>query len=268
MMRFTIRSKRNMQHAGNKKETIKLWAVIVWLLIWEIASRLLKQEILLVSPVSTAKRLLEIARAWEFFRTILHSMMQIILGFLGATAIGIVLAILGNLNRRVEEFLQPLFGVMKAIPVASFIILCLVFLSSKKLSIFIVFLMVLPIMYTNILQGIQSVDRNLIEMAGVFEVPLVKRIRYLYIPAIWPFFYAACRVGIGFSFKSGIAAEVIGIPKGTIGERLYEAKIYLDTPDLFAWTIVIVVVSILFEKLFLYVLKKSYLGLSKRTEKR
>lgn len=268
MIRSTMKDNSNKRVRGDKKKSIKLWAIIAWLLIWGIASRLLNQGILLVSPISTAKRLFELMREWEFFQTILYSMSRIILGFLLATILGILLAILGNWNRRVEEFLQPLFGVMKAIPVASFIILCLVFLSSRKLSVFIVFLMVLPIMYTNILQGIQSVDLKLIEMAQIFEVSLPRRIRYLYIPSIWPFFYTACKVGIGFSFKSGIAAEVIGIPNGTIGEKLYEAKIYLDTPDLFAWTIVIVVISILFEKIFLYILEECYLRLSKRVKNR
>lgn len=258
----------NNRDRGNKKKSIKLWAIIAWLLIWEIASRLLNQGILLVSPVLTATRLIELAKEWKFFQTILYSMSQIILGFLYATIAGITLAVLGNWSRRVEEFLQPLFGVMKAIPVASFIILCLVFLSSRKLSIFIVFLMVLPIMYTNVLQGIQGVDKNLIEMAQVFEVPLSRRIRYLYVPAIWPFFYTACKVGIGFSFKSGIAAEVIGIPDGTIGEKLYESKIYLNTPDLFGWTIVIVIISILFEKIFIHVLEKGYLMLTKQAKNR
>lgn len=262
------RVNRNNKDRDINKKSIKLWAIIAWLLIWEIASRLLNQGILLVSPILTAKRLLELAREWKFFQTIIYSMSQIILGFLYATIVGIILAIWGNWSRRVEEFLQPLFGVMKAIPVASFIILCLVFLSSRRLSIFIVFLMVLPIMYTNVLQGIQSVDKNLIEMAQVFEVSLARRIRYLYVPAVWPFFYTACKVGIGFSFKSGIAAEVIGIPDGTIGEKLYESKIYLDTPDLFAWTIVIVVISILFEKIFIYVLEKVYRILSKQVKKR
>lgn len=262
------RDNQNNRDRGNKKKSIKLWAIITWLLIWEIASRLLNQGILLVSPILTANRLFELTREWEFFQTILYSMLQIILGFLYATIVGIILAVWGNSSRRVEEFLQPLFGVMKAIPVASFIILCLVFLSSRKLSIFIVFLMVLPIMYTNVLQGIQSVDKNLIEMAQVFEVSLSRRIRYLYVPAVWPFFYTACKVGIGFSFKSGIAAEVIGIPDGTIGEKLYESKIYLDTPDLFAWTIVIVVISILFEKIFIHVLEKGYRMLSKQAKKR
>ncbi|WP_167956949.1 ABC transporter permease [Anaerosporobacter faecicola] len=249
---------------SKKKQSIRIWAVICWLLIWEGASRILDQEILLVSPVFVAKRLCILTGDQDFFQRIAYSMSQIILGFLLATFLGIILAIGSKLNRYIEEFLQPLFAVMKAIPVASFIILCLVFLSSKKLSTFIVFLMVLPIMYTNMLQGMKSLDHERMEMATVFEVPWFRKIRYIHIPAIWPFFYAACKVGIGFSFKSGIAAEVIGIPDGTIGERLYESKIYLDTPDLFAWTIVIVIISIVFEKIFLLLLRWLYRKITKR----
>lgn len=251
MMRSTIQDNR-------KHKTIRIWAIVVWLIIWEIASRIIDQGILLVSPVLAVRRVWELAQSVSFITTILHSMLQIVLGFLSATIIGCILAVISNMCRWIEELLQPMFSVMKATPVASFIILCLVFLSSQRLSVFCVFIMVLPIAYTNVIEGIQSVDKKLLEMAQVFQVPTSRKIRYIYVPAIWPFFYSACKVGIGFSFKSGIAAEVIGIPTGTIGERLYQAKIYLDTQDLFAWTIVIIVVGRLFEKVFLFLIRKGY----------
>lgn len=263
MIRSTTRDK-SIRDRGYNVKSVRMWSILVWLVLWQIASVLLNQGILLVSPVTTVRRLIELMVKWEFLQTIFHTMVSIIIGFIAGTLIGITLAVIANWSRYVREFLQPLISVMKAIPVASFIILCLVFLSSKHLSIFIVFLMVLPIAYTNILQGIQNVDRNLLEMARVFEVPLVRRIRYLYMPAIWPFFYAQCKVGIGFSFKSGIAAEVIGMPDGTIGEKLYQAKIYLDTPDLFAWTVVIVIISIVFEKVFLYLVRLLYASITKQ----
>jgi len=106
-------------------------------------------------------------------------------------------------------------------------------------------------MYTNVLQGISNTDRKLLEMMNLFHVTLWRRIRYLYFPQVLPYFRSACSIALGLCWKSGIAAEVIGIPKGSIGEKLYSAKIYLMTGDLFAWTIVIILVSILFEKLFL-----------------
>ena len=116
--------------------------------------------------------------------------------------------------------------------------------------------MVLPVIYTNVLGGIRSTDDKLLEMARVFNIPVWKRIRYIYVSQVLPFFRSACSVALGLCWKSGIAAEVIGIPKGSIGEKLYNAKIYLDTPDLFAWTLVIVLISLAFERLFLAVLNR------------
>ena len=147
--------------------------------------------------------------------------------------------------------------ITKTIPVASFIILALVWFSSRNLAVLISFLMVFPVIYTNVLNGIIQTDRELLEMAEVFSVAAGRRIRYIYLPQVMPYLRAGCSVALGLCWKSGIAAEVIGMPKGSIGERLQQAKVYLDTADLFAWTLVIVVVSLLFEWLFLWLLDRS-----------
>ncbi len=122
--------------------------------------------------------------------------------------------------------------------------------------------MVLPIIYTNVLGGIQSVDRQLLEMAQVFRIPRLRVARYIYLPQIMPCFYSACSVSLGLSWKAGAAAEVIGMPRGSVGERLQQAKVYLDTPDLFAWTLVIVALSLGFEKLVLALIVKCAARLS------
>ena len=124
--------------------------------------------------------------------------------------------------------------------------------------VFIAFLMVLPIIYTNMLEGITNTDKKLLEMADVFHIGLFRRIHYIYLPQLMPYFLAACSVSLGLAWKSGIAAEVIGIPDGSIGEKLYKAKLYLNSTDLFAWTVAIVVVSIVVEKLFLMIIRRIY----------
>ena len=166
--------------------------------------------------------------------------------------------LLGWLSSRlwiIETLLRPITVVIKATPVASFIILVLLWFSSKNLSVIISMLMVFPVIYLNTLEGIKSTDQKLIEMAKVFRMPLLKRILYIYLPSVIPFFVSACSVSLGLCWKSGIAAEVIGIPDGSIGELLYSAKIYLQTAELLAWTVIIVVISVLFEKLFMALLR-------------
>jgi len=239
---------------SNNRTVVRPWAVAVWLLIWEAASVLIGQEILLVSPVSVVIKLKSLVFESNFWQTILFSFCRIVAGFLIATLTGTVFAALSACFRAVEELLAPVMLTIKATPVASFIILVLIWVPSRNLSVITSFLMVLPIIYTNVLIGIRSTDPKLLEMAELFRVPLSRKIIYIYLSQVMPYFQTACSVGLGMCWKAGVAAEVIGIPTGSIGEKLYKAKIYLETPDLFAWTLVIIVISILFERFFLLLL--------------
>ena len=222
-----------------------------WLLVWQGVSQVLGQEILLVSPVSVLRRLLELAVTADFWSSIAFSIIRIMGGFLLAAFLGILLGALAAGVPPVRQLLEPAVLTIKSIPVASFVILVLIWVPSENLSVVISFLMVFPVIYTNVLNGIESTDRKLLEMAEVFRISLPRRIRYIYASQILPFFRAGCSVALGLCWKAGVAAEVIGIPDGSIGERLYMAKDYLNTPDLFAWTIVIVLISLVFERLFL-----------------
>ena len=241
----------------NKKYIgIRILAVLFWIAVWQIASMWLGQEILLASPVSVIRRLFELIFTGDFWHSAGFSFGRIVLGFSMALILGILLAVLAFLSRTVEILVNPVLTAVKSTPVASFIILCLIWIPSRNLSVFISFLMVLPVIYTNILEGIRQTDRQILEMAKVFQVSMGRQIRYIYVSQILPYFVSACRLSLGMCWKAGVAAEVIGVPKGSIGEKLYNAKIYLETPDLFAWTIVIIVISVVFEKCFLWLVRK------------
>ena len=232
------------------------WAVAFWLLVWQGASMALAAlwpngHLLLASPISAALRLGELAVTAAFWRAIGWSALRIIGGFLLSCCAASLLAIPASRFRWVWELLSPLVAAVKAVPVASFIILALVWLDSRSLSCFIAFLMVFPPVYLGVLEGIRQTDGKLLEMAKVFRVPLGRQVRAIYLPAVLPHFRTAVSLGLGLCWKAGIAAEVIGLPGGSLGERLYSAKVYFQTPDLFAWTAVIVAVSVAFEKLFL-----------------
>ena len=241
---------------------LRPWAVLVWLLIWQLGAMAMDQQILLVSPIAVLIRLGTLAVESSFWKAVGFSLLRITGGFFLGAAVGTVLAALSARLRWVEELLAPLLLAIKSIPVASFIILSLILFSSRNLSVLISFLMVLPVLYAGVLGGIRAMDKQMLEMAQVFQIPTPRRVRYVYLPQVLPYFRAACASALGLCWKSGIAAEVIGMPTGSIGERLQQAKIYLDTPDLFAWTLVIVLVSLAFERLFLALLQIAtrYLG--------
>ena len=238
------------------KRPPRLWAVIFWLLVWQAAAMALAAAyphgaLLLASPLAVAVRLGQLWGTAAYWQTVCRSAARIFGGFLISTALGVLLASLAAWKRWIRELLAPLAAVIKAVPVASFIILALVWLNSRSLSLFISALMVFPPVYLNVLEGICRTDRQLLEMARVFRVPFSRRLRYIYLPQVMPYFRTAVSLGLGLCWKAGAAAEVIGLPAGSVGERLYTAKVYFQTPDLFAWTVTIVAVSVLFERLFL-----------------
>ena len=225
-----------------------------WLLIWQILSMWIGQEILMVSPVATGKRLIQLLPKVYFWNTVLCSVERIMGGFLLGALAGTIMAVLAYRYRKIEELCCPMVCVMKSTPVASVIILLLMWMSSRNLSVGIVFLMIFPILYTNVLEGLRQMDPKVTELAEVFELPKWVRVRWLAIPQLLPYVRAGCALGVGLAWKAGTAAEVIGIADGTIGEKLYQAKIYLETADLLAWTVMILTMSYLFEKLFLGIL--------------
>lgn len=240
-----------------KKTPLRAWAVLFWLLVWQGASMALSAtyphgHLLLASPLDALARLAQLAVTAAFWRAVWFSAQRIFGGFLLACALAVLSAALAARFRRAEELLAPLVAVIKAVPVASFIILALVWLRGSSLSLFISALMVFPPVYLNVLEGIRHTDRALIEMAQVYRVPLSRRLWGIDLPQVLPYFRSSVSTALGLCWKAGTAAEVIALPAGSIGERLYTAKVYFQTGDLFAWTAAIVLIAALFEKLFLY----------------
>jgi len=234
----------------------KFVIIAFWLAIWQLISMFIDNSIVLVGPLDVIRALFRESITIEFWSSILYSFGKISLGFLTAFLLGILLGSFAYRFQWLKELLEPIIMIIKSIPVASFVILALIWMGSKNLSIIISFLVVFPIIYINTIAGLDSTDHKLLEMAQVFRIPIWKRIKYIYRVSLLPYLISGCKVALGMSWKSGIAAEVIGVPDKSIGERLYMSKIYLSTDELFAWTVVIILISALFEKLFLTLLRK------------
>ncbi len=208
-------------------------------------------KLLLASPVQASLRLLELLPTPAFWRAVGNSSARILGGFLISCALAVLFAALAAGRPWLRDLLAPPVAVVKAVPVASFIILALVWLEGRSLSLFISGLMVFPPVYLNVLEGLGRTDRKLLELARVYRIPRSRRLWGIYLPQVLPYFRSAASLALGLCWKAGTAAEVIGLPAGTIGERLYTAKVYLETPDLFAWTAVILGLAAAFERLFL-----------------
>ena len=222
---------------------------LIWILIWEAVSLLVGKEVIVPSPLRVLTRLIELAAQGGFWANIGASLLRIMAGYAIALAAGTLLGVLTALVKPLDALLSPAAKIIRATPVASFIILLFVFAAKNNIPAVTAFLMVLPIVWANVHQGINVCDRKLLEMAAVFNFKRRVVLKKIYVPSVMPFFITAARTGIGFAWKAGIAAEVLVNPKFGIGAALYDSKIYLETRDLFAWTVVVIIISMILEKI-------------------
>lgn len=216
---------------------------IIWIGIWAAAAAAVGLPLLLPGPVDTLRAFLRLAAGADFWRSTGMTMLRVAVGYCCAVTAGVALAALCHRFSALETLLSPVRSVIRATPVSSFIILVLLWISRSRVPAFISFLMVLPIVWTGVQEALGAVDKNLMEMTEMYRFTRTKKIQYLYIPSVRPALTAACVTGLGFAWKSGIAAEVIALPALSVGKNLYDTKIYLESADLFAWTLTVILLS-------------------------
>lgn len=229
----------------------KILTMAFWIALWQLAACIVGNRILLVGPLETLRALGQRVFQGSFWLTVGASLLRIGAGFTAGLLLGLLLAAAASRFMLLEELLAPAMSLLKAIPVASFVVLFLIWWRSGVLATAVSFCVVLPNIYVNTLEGIRRVDSRLLEMAEVLEIPVWNRFFYIYRPALKPYLDNAVRISVGMSWKSGVAAEVIGIPALSVGEQLYLSKIYLDTAGVLAWTVVTILASTLCERLVL-----------------
>ena len=234
-----------------------LAVIAFWLILWTLIARSLNKELLLPYPWTVLKKLGELCLTAAFWKNVVLTLLRILAGLVLAIVVGTLLAILTSFSRIADRLFYPLITVIRATPVASFIILVLIWLGSGKLPVFICFLMVLPIVWAAVSDGIRALDKNLHQVCRVYDFSLWKRFRLFYVPSILPYFLSACKTSVGMAWKAGVAAEVLAVTQNSIGKELYNAKLYLETDALFAWTAVVIVLSLAIEKITTYLIAQA-----------
>lgn len=226
----------------------KMGVLLFWLAVWELCYRAVGQDLLLASPGQVVQYLAH-GLTPRFFQCVGMTMARTAIAYVLGVLLGAGLAILARCLPVVRALVQPMLAVIRATPVASFIILALVWLSAGNVPILTGLLIVMPVVYANVSEGIASTDPQLLEMARMFHWGRVKTWRRVLLPSALPTFLTACEASVGMCFKATIAAEVIGVPRNAMGTQLYNAKIYLETDALMAWTVVVILLSMATEGL-------------------
>ena len=230
------------------KKIIKYGLVtLAWLLLWQIAARLVNESLLLPGPISVGARICELCATLDFYKSIATSLARVVAGIVIGVIIGALAGLLTALSSAARAFFAPALAIIKATPVASFIFLIVLWISREIAPIIISAMVVTPVVWSNVEAGILNADRSLLEMAKAYRMSMWAKIRHIYLPNIYPYLLASVRASVGMAWKAGIAAEVLAVPKNAIGGEIYSSKVFLETTDLFVWTLVTVVLSICME---------------------
>jgi len=235
-----------------KSKALKNLIVLAfWLGLWWLLAEIVDKPLLLPDPPAVLQRLWVLVASAQFWAITATSLGRILVGAVAALVLGSLLALAGSRWSAVHGLISPLISVIKSTPVASFIILVLIWVGRDILPSVIVLLMALPVVWANVGEGIARTDVLLLEMAHIFRFSKAKTLRRIYIPSVMPYFISACRSCLGLAWKAGVAAEILTVPTVSIGKMIYESKLYLETLDLFAWTLVVIVCSLVIEKVLM-----------------
>ncbi len=232
--------------------------ILFWVGLWQILSVSVGYEYILPSPFVTVKRWFELALTDVFWLSTAKTLLRVILGFVAGATLGVVLGILSFKVKIVEYLTAPMIKIIKVVPVASVIIVMFVWIESEFLPVVVAGMMVLPIIWQIVFDGLKGVDKKLLEMGRLFRFSRVKIWTKIYFRSILPQLVTGLLTALGFAWKSGVATEVISTPNLSIGRYLLRAKTSLETPDVFAWTVNVILLSLLLESLLKWVVSKKF----------
>lgn len=218
-----------------------------WLGVWAFTAHRVGESLLLPTPWEVVRRLGQLCTESSFWQIIFTSLGRILSGILIAVLAGVLLAVITHFVPPLYTLFFPIITVIRSTPVASFIILAYLWMSRETLPSFISILMVLPVVWVNLHEALGATDVQLLEMVKVYKFSPFKKLRHVYLPSAMPAFMASCRSSVGLAWKAGVAAEVLIVPSISIGRMLSDAKQYLETIDLFAWTLAVVLLSLVLE---------------------
>lgn len=231
-------------------------AVLCLLILWEVVSRIVGARILLPPPGETWKELILIINSDNFWPAVISTTTRSLLGF-GLTFLTAVLfALLTGLWKPLYFLFSPLVVITKAAPPISIILLALIWLGTEKAPVLVGSLVIFPIIYANIIAGVDNVDPKLIEMAAMYRISRLRKISEVYLPSVLPYLLAACSTALGLNLRAVIMTEVLSQPPISMGTNLQTARVFLNTAGVFAWTVVAVALAAVFDYSVSFLRKK------------
>lgn len=233
--------------------TVSVAALFV---IWQLAAAAVGAQIIVPTPWAALKALGRFLTFPSFWAAVGATLSRGFAGFLLSTAAGLVIGTAAGLNSTFRILFRPVLSVIRTTPVMSIIIIALIWFTTDTVPVFASFLIAFPVICGNVIQGIDSIDTDLVQMAEVFRVPRRRILFSLVIPSVFPYFLAGASTALGLTWKVVVAAEVLAQPIRAVGTGLYTAKVQLETPEVFAWTVVAILLSGMSEGVFHFMMRR------------
>ena len=232
-----------------KKLLCGILVLLLWFAVWQICAMLIGREIILPAPISVFRRFFVLVKTLPFWKATALSLVRIMSGYALGIILGVLLGVGMYFAKPIRAMFSPFLTVVKSTPVASFILIAYFIITDTFIPVFITLLMVLPMIASNVLTSLESTDKDLLEMTKMYRFSFSKKIKNLYFPTAFPQFVTQAMISLGLGWKAGIAAEVLCTPRDSIGKYLYDAKTYLETVDTFAYTLLVIIISLCLEKI-------------------
>lgn len=232
-----------------KKRRVKLLLIaIFWLLLWQLLYVIVASRLLLPSPLDTVRGVFSLLGDNKFYLDATATIARCVVAIFFSLIFGAFLSVVSYRRKIIRDILALPVALFKTIPIMAVAIYMILLMTSGSVPVLVCFVMCFPIVYTNLLTGLDSMDKNLLEMAKVYDIIGMRRLKFVYLPSLYPYFKSAMSLIAGMSWKAIVTAEVLSIPRFSLGYELMNSKYYLNTDLLFAYVTVIIGISIIFEK--------------------
>lgn len=248
-MKRTLK-KENQSFAFQSLLASVLIIVFMW---WGLALKI-DTPYILPKPEVVLTKLFEILMSQSFYQVMLGTITHVFQGFIIALTLGILTGLAAGKFKLIDTFVYPWVLVLRTTPVMSFILYLLLFVPTNWVSVWVSVFIVYPMIHVSVLEGYRQVDPKLIEMANLHGVPIETQLKKVYLPSILPFLMSAAVTGMGVNIKAVITAEAMSLPEFSIGTALFNARNYLETETILAWTLIIIAMAVVMD-LLLYAIK-------------
>lgn len=221
--------------------------VFILILLWQIFASRTDNDFLMPYPLDVLQYMLSLLSTQSFYVAVATTLLRVFIGLTIAFTMAMLCATLAYRHRVFHDLFYPILLLTRSIPNISYVIIILLWFGAEKSSAIITFLILFPMMYANLYEGLGNINRDLLNVMKIYPEKKSYLIRKIYIPLLHSSIKASLLTGISFGFKVGVMAEIVAQAQNGIGRQMNYCKVSFDMTGVFAWTGWIILLALIME---------------------